>query len=157
MGRRSRRPMTHDLLKNVIGMTGYRLEKVQITEMRNETYFANLCLIKKGILKRLPREVIVDSRPSDAIALAIRCDCPIYISSELFDNNAIIFGEDNTEVKSSRNKKNKKTLEEMEFSKKENDELGVYKRLLDEAVKEERFEDASQIRDKIEILMKDDD
>ncbi len=71
------RPMTHDLLKNLIEQLGVEVMKVVVTDMNNSTYFAKVHL-KKG-----EEEMTVDSRPSDAIALALRSHVPIYATDEV--------------------------------------------------------------------------
>lgn len=72
------RPMTHDLLRNVIAEMGASVERVVVTELRDNTFFAEL------VLKSVSGEIIlIDSRPSDAIALALRMDCPIYVNEEV--------------------------------------------------------------------------
>ena len=70
----SNRPMTHDLLKNLIQSLNGRLDRVVITELKDDTFFAVLWLIQDG------ETITVDARPSDAIALALRADCPIYVA-----------------------------------------------------------------------------
>jgi len=72
------RPMTHDLLKNTIELLGLRVQKVIITEIKNNTYYALIYLESRGSL------LSVDSRPSDAIALALRTHVPIYTTHEVF-------------------------------------------------------------------------
>jgi hypothetical protein len=67
------RPMTHDLLKNVIAQLGASVERVVITDLRDSTFYAIIVLDVGG------KKVIVDSRPSDAIALALRTDSPIFV------------------------------------------------------------------------------
>jgi len=74
------RPLTHDLISNVIDALGGELRDILISEMREQTYFAKLRIRKDG-------EIIeVDSRPSDAIALAVACEVPIYASEDLIDD-----------------------------------------------------------------------
>ncbi len=68
------RPMTHDLFKSVLEKTDTRLQKVEITDVRENTYYAVLHLERGGAV------FTVDSRPSDAIALALRCDTPIVVA-----------------------------------------------------------------------------
>jgi bifunctional DNase/RNase len=68
------RPTTHDLAKNLIQYMNGRLDRVVITELKDDTFFAVLWLTHDGEL------VSVDARPSDAIALALRADCPIYVA-----------------------------------------------------------------------------
>jgi len=74
------RPLTHDLISNVIDALGGELRDILISEMREQTYFAKLRIRKDG-------EIIeVDSRTSDAIALAVACEVPIYASEDLIDD-----------------------------------------------------------------------
>ncbi|HEY9126898.1 MAG TPA: bifunctional nuclease family protein [Acidobacteriaceae bacterium] len=70
----AQRPMTHDLTKNLISSLNARLDRVVITELKDDTFFAVLWLTQDG------ETVTVDARPSDAIALALRADCPIYVA-----------------------------------------------------------------------------
>ena len=79
------RPMTHDLLMSILGHLEARLERVLVTELRDNTFYAILNL-ETGTGR-----MEVDSRPSDAIALAVRADAPIFASSELLESNGIEF------------------------------------------------------------------
>ena len=78
------RPLTHDLMKSLVERLGARLDRVVIDEMRDDTYFAKLHLEASG-----GRTVIVDARPSDAIALALRLHGPLLVSEELFQKAAV--------------------------------------------------------------------
>lgn len=81
-GVKPQRPMTHDLLKHVVAGLGGELRRVHITELKEDTYFAEL-LIFRG------EEVFqVDARPSDSIALALRCNAPIFTSDTLLERAA---------------------------------------------------------------------
>ena len=72
------RPMTHDLLRIVISQMGGSVNRVVVTELRENTFYAIIEIdVESGT-------VIIDSRPSDAIALALRVDCPIFIRDEVF-------------------------------------------------------------------------
>lgn len=78
------RPMTHDLIINVIEQTGYKLEKIEINDVEKETYYAKL------YLKNDKDEYIeIDSRPSDAIAIAIRVDAPIYVAPTVLSSGSV--------------------------------------------------------------------
>jgi len=77
-GMRLPRPYTHDLMLEAIHRLQARVKRVVITEMRNNTYFASLILDARG------QEVILDSRPSDAIALALRENAPILAAEKVF-------------------------------------------------------------------------
>jgi uncharacterized protein len=80
-GVKAQRPMTHDLLKHVIVGLGGELRRVTITNVRDNTYFAEL------LIRRDEQMVQVDARPSDSIALALRLRAPIYTSDELLDHS----------------------------------------------------------------------
>jgi bifunctional DNase/RNase len=69
--------MSHDLLGQVVGALGAKLFSVEVTELVDNTYFANLRLVRSGV------EIIVSARPSDAVALALRVGAPILISDDL--------------------------------------------------------------------------
>jgi bifunctional DNase/RNase len=79
------RPMTHDLLASVIDNLSASVEQVLVTELRENTFYAILRL-KAG-----DDEIDVDSRPSDAIAIAVRTEAPIFASTELLETNGIEF------------------------------------------------------------------
>jgi bifunctional DNase/RNase len=74
------RPMTHDLTKNLIHHMNGELERIVITELRDDTFFAVLWLRQEGEL------MTIDARPSDAIALALRADCPIFVSEAVLQS-----------------------------------------------------------------------
>ena len=78
------RPLTHDLMKSLVERLGARLDRVVIDEMRDDTYFAKLHLEAAG-----GRPVVVDARPSDAIALALRLHGPLLVSEELFEKTPV--------------------------------------------------------------------
>ncbi len=77
------RPLTHDLLKSVIDKLGAEVERVAITDLRNDTFYAQITLRVNG------RRMEVDSRPSDAIALAVRTQVPVYVDEQVMDQAAI--------------------------------------------------------------------
>jgi bifunctional DNase/RNase len=75
------RPMTHDLLKTVLMGLNTGVRKVVVNELRDDTFYAIIWLEKDGEL------ISVDSRPSDALALALRLDCPIYVDDSVLQNS----------------------------------------------------------------------
>ena len=79
------RPMTHDLIANLIEKTGYELEKIEINNVEKETYFATLYLKKEESGEILE----IDARPSDAIAIAMRCDAPIFVTANVLMNGSV--------------------------------------------------------------------
>ena len=79
------RPMTHDLLTDLIGQFEAEIARITVTELKDSTFYAKLTLLKDGA------EIDIDSRPSDALALAVRTEAPIFASTELIVENAIEF------------------------------------------------------------------
>ena len=77
------RPMTHDLLKNLINIFGFRLEKVVVSDLRDNTFYAVIEFINDR-----QQKIEIDARPSDAVALALRFDCPIFVAQKVFDLSA---------------------------------------------------------------------
>ncbi len=87
------RPMTHDLLRNLIVEMGVRVERVVVTELRDNTFFAVI------EMRRSTEDVIMlDARPSDAIALALRADCPIYVNEEVIRVSQSVVGTEDEEL-----------------------------------------------------------
>jgi bifunctional DNase/RNase len=77
------RPMTHDLLRNFIVQSGYRVARVTITDLRENTFYALIELADES-----GKTVALDARPSDAIALALRSDCAIFAEQKVLDISA---------------------------------------------------------------------
>jgi len=75
------RPMVHDLLKNTILELGYRVERVIVTDLKDNTFYAVIELVNQ----KNGEKVQIDSRPSDAIALALRMDSPIYVDQKVLN------------------------------------------------------------------------
>lgn len=77
------RPLTHDLLKGLLGHLNAKLERILISAVKGSTYFAELWLESDG------RRLKIDSRPSDAIALALRAQAPIYATPEVMESQRL--------------------------------------------------------------------
>lgn len=77
------RPMTHDLIKNVLMGLETRVHKVVVTELRDDTFFAVIWIEREG------RFISIDSRPSDALAVAMRLDCPIFVDDEVLKSSKL--------------------------------------------------------------------
>jgi len=75
------RPMTHDLIKNVLVGLDTAVHKVVVTELREDTFYAVIWLERAGSV------ISIDSRPSDALALALRVDCPIFVDDDVLKNS----------------------------------------------------------------------
>jgi uncharacterized protein len=83
------RPMTHDLLSDMLEQLEAQVVRITVTELRENTFYAQITVQQDG------REIEVDSRPSDAIALAIRAEAPIFAADRVIEESAIEFeGED---------------------------------------------------------------
>lgn len=76
------RPMTHDLLGSVIKNLGVKIERIVIDDLRNHTFYAKIHLRSNG------QSIKIDSRPSDAIALGVASDIPIYVAEHVFDKTS---------------------------------------------------------------------
>jgi bifunctional DNase/RNase len=91
------RPMTHDLLKNVLVGLDTNVRKVVVTSIKDDTFYALIWLERNGTL------ISIDSRPSDALALALRIDCPIFVEDEVLKSSKSQAGSkdriDNEELK----------------------------------------------------------
>jgi bifunctional DNase/RNase len=79
------RPMTHDLLTDVVSELKGEVVKVTVTELRENTYFARITIVQDG------QELEIDSRPSDAIAIAVRCEAQIFASDDVVEESSIEF------------------------------------------------------------------
>jgi len=77
------RPMTHDLIKNVLTGLDAQVHKVVVTELREDTFYAVIWLDRAG------QVVSIDSRPSDALALALRVDCPIFVEDDVLKSSKL--------------------------------------------------------------------
>ena len=93
------RPMTHDLLTEVVAELKGQVVKVTVTELRENTYFARITILQDG------NELEIDSRPSDAIAIAVRCDAQIFAADEVVEESSIEFqaGEDEVSLVTASN------------------------------------------------------
>jgi bifunctional DNase/RNase len=91
-GRKTPRPMTHDLVGNVLEALGAKLERVIVTDLRDGTFYANLVVRADG------KEHRVDSRPSDAIALSVLLDVPIFVEERVLDEAALHAQENQIEL-----------------------------------------------------------
>ena len=78
------RPMTHDLLKTMIGELGATVDWVEITELKENTFFAQIYL-RSG-----ENQITIDARPSDAISLALRSKCPIYVAKKVIEASSAL-------------------------------------------------------------------
>lgn len=132
------RPLTHDLIKSIIDILGGDLMDVYINELRDGTFYARLNLDTQEI----------DSRPSDAIALAVRFGVPIYVADKVMDEASFVSeGEEGEKPSLSVPSAKQEDAQKPQLSKLEQ----LEKRLLD-AIAKEDYERAAQLRDEIKKL-----
>jgi hypothetical protein len=145
------RPMTHDLIKSVIDSFGSGLSEVYINELREGTFYARLIFDTAG--------VEIDARPSDAIALAVRCGAPIYVEETIIEETGLATetedeesplgeGEEDEELEFLKRQQEKEDPEEEPKSR-----VDHLQNLLDKAVNEEDYERAADLRDEIKRLL----
>ena len=134
------RPMTHDLFKNVVDTFKIDLKEIVINNLVDGIFYANLVFVQGG------KEVEVDSRTSDALALAVRYGCPIYSYEFILDQAGIILEEDTErEVQKAKTKRQQQTKEKEieDYSTEDLEEM------LEKVLEEEDYERAAILRDKI--------
>jgi len=107
-GIKTLRPMTHDLLTNIIELIGIKVEKVEICDLRDNTYYALIYLSDGGT------KITIDARPSDALALSLRVDAPIFVADEVIEKAKRIELETGPEDTSERRRKWKEILEKLD-------------------------------------------
>lgn len=134
------RPLSHDLMCNIFKELNIELLQVYIYKFEGGAYYSEL------LLRQNDKEYSIDSRTSDAVALAIRTNAPIYTSEEIMKNMAIVFDEHYSETQ-----KSEQTETVDEESEEELAELRVeaLKAKLEQAVQEENYELATRLRDEI--------
>lgn len=137
------RPLTHDLLKNLIDNLGASVIEVIVTELRENTFYSKIVLEVSGLTND------IDSRPSDAIALAVRTDAPIYVSESVMDVAGFIpSDEQDAELKDLEAEDFK--VEKIPTSKEA--KLAALHEKLREAIEKEEYERAAKLRDDIKRL-----
>ncbi|MCL2880763.1 MAG: bifunctional nuclease family protein [Treponema sp.] len=132
------RPLTHDLLLNIIKRLGIKLRQIEIHSLIDDTFHARLIL--EGRDYSADKPLIMDSRPSDAIALAVRKKCPIYITAELVKKAGIPLDYFIDEIE-------KTASGETNGDSKQNNQYQNLIRQLNQAVEAEEYERAAEIRD----------
>jgi bifunctional DNase/RNase len=147
------RPLTHDLFITVLENLESSVNRVEITSLKEGTYFAKLILESGG------SEITVDARPSDCLALAVRVKCPIYIDEAVVDEAGIsvkMVEEKNRELKQADPSA---AAEEPETPKAPEaaplppeTEMAGLRKALDAAIEEENYEEAARLRDRIREL-----
>jgi bifunctional DNase/RNase len=140
------RPLAHDVLLSLLRQTGLSLNRVEVHSLRDNTFYARLIIFGGGFSEKRP--LVLDSRPSDAFALAVRRRCPIYISHQVLEQAGVPAdfildepdenGEAPASGPASRSDKYRALLED-----------------LNRAVDTEEYERAAEIRDMLNLLDKE--
>ncbi|HNY30832.1 MAG TPA: bifunctional nuclease family protein [Fibrobacteria bacterium] len=123
------RPLTHDLFKSVLEELGSEIVRVLVTERQEGTYFARVVFTSNG------EEVETDSRPSDAISLALRFKAPIFVDSELWEQASVPFERQGGSTEPPHH-----------------DTAELLQRRLAEALEKEHYEEAARLRDQLKRL-----
>lgn len=138
------RPLTHDLIKQVIDNLGATVMEIIVDELRENTFYAKIILEVSALTNE------IDSRPSDAIALAVRTQAPIYVAESVMQIAAFIPSEE-TEKESFIKSENEKVEEEKPKTKEA--KIAALQNKLREAIEAEEYERAAKLRDDIQKLM----
>ena len=127
------RPLTHDLFRNVLSELGVSLIKVEINELRDETFFATLHLgAQEG------RVIEMDARPSDALALALRCTAPVHVADGVMAAAGILVDKGDAHASKGADAPA--------------DPVSDLRGRLQKAISEERYEEAARLRDRLRAL-----
>jgi uncharacterized protein len=148
------RPLTHDLFLAALENLGAVINRIEITRIKEQTYYANLILEASG------SEITIDARPSDCLALAVRVKCPIFIDEAIVDDAGIPVKmvEERTRALKQQDGTGQEEgaaespdVPELSAIGMET-ELTTLKKVLEKAIEEEDYEEAARLRDKIRDL-----
>lgn len=141
------RPLTHDLFKNLLDFAEIRLLRVEICDIRDGTFYARL------VLEYNAERVEMDCRPSDAIAISLRCEAPIYVSRAIIDDAGHVFrDEDFGDAPRLNGAKHSNPYHPVHPPVHKKSPLENLKARQARAIAEERYEDAARLRDEIRRL-----
>ncbi|MDR2158982.1 MAG: bifunctional nuclease family protein [Treponema sp.] len=141
-----KRPLIHDLFLTLASKAGMTLGRVEVHELKNDTFHARVVLLGEGFSGRKP--LILDARPSDALALAVRRKCPIFVSRKIVEQAGISV---NVLVEDPPRDQPAGTAAQEIFSSVPEKRRGLEVRL-EEAVAAEEYEKAAKIRDMLILL-----
>src|SRR5690606_29544003 len=147
------RPLTHDLLKNIIENFGYSIDSITINELKDSTFYAKIKF-------DLSSAEEIDARPSDAIALALKFAAPIYVASYIMDEVGFLPDGDDSNILRSESEdgeeyeesETEESYEEEISGNPEDKKLKKLKHELDEAISKEDYERAAVLRDEIKKI-----
>ena len=133
------RPMTHDIIKTLIYSANITLTEFFISDFKEGTYFSRLIFDEE--------DIEIDCRPSDGVAIALRCDAPIHINSYILDEIGMF-----TNMENNNHQYGLRT-EAFKTKKQANTKLEQLQQQLDKAIKNEDYETAAKIRDEIRLYL----
>ncbi len=140
------RPLTHDLIKQLTDNLGATVIEIVVDELRENTFYAKVILEASGLVQE------IDARPSDAIALAVRADAPIYVANSVMEAASFVPSDEDEAIEiSSVNPESEKSNKPITKEAK----LAVLQNKLREAIETEEYERAAKIRDDIKRLTMD--
>ena len=137
------RPMTHDLLRDTFEAVGGEVMAVVIDELRDGTFFAKIRFRHEG------EDGQLDARPSDAVALAVRVDAPIFVAPEVLEEAGIPTEEEGV---SALTESAARAEEEPDEPRAPLSQMEMMKKALEKAIREENYERAAELRDQIEQM-----
>jgi uncharacterized protein len=147
------RPLTHDLFLSALENLGAAVNRIEITRIKEQTYYANLILDASG------SEITIDARPSDCLALAVRVKCPIFIDEAIVDDAGIpvkMVEERTRAMRQQADPTQEAAAEAADVPELSaigtETELSALKKLLEKVIEEEDYEEAARLRDKIREL-----
>lgn len=135
------RPLTHDLMKTVFEEISCSIVRIEVCDLRDETFYGKLILDNNGV----PLEI--DSRPSDAIALAVRAETPIYVAPHVFEEAGVVLKEEDSEEVIAEQPEHDTPQHGQSGS--EMSSVDMLKKKLKQAIDNEEYEEAARIRDHI--------
>jgi uncharacterized protein len=136
------RPLTHDLLKQIIDNLGAMVVEILVDELRENTFYAKIILEVSALTNE------IDARPSDAIALAVRAQAPIYVSESVMETAAFLPSDEGDETTTEQGE----TTEQQEVPRTKEAKIAALQDKLREALDAEEYERAAKIRDDIKRL-----
>ena len=138
------RPMTHDLFKNVLQHLAVEVVCMEVCDLQSGTFFARLVLSRRG------KEMEMDARPSDAIALALRFNAPIFVAEDVMERAGRVFTDEDVEHGKKLAINGEDTSASEDKSGRPLTRVEVLKRDMSRAIAEERYEDCARLRDEID-------
>ncbi len=140
------RPMTHDLLKNIIDNLGGTVIEIFINELRENTFHAKIIIDVSGLTNE------IDARPSDAMALAVRTDAPIYVAESVMEAASFIPSDEPEQEVSESFEENQEQRSSETRPRSKEAQIAALQEKLREAIEKEEYERAAKLRDDIKKL-----